>query len=224
MNMRIKKNKSITTFIFFVLLIIFLNFIKYFLLNRNFNDVNLANEFIRSFISIFFWVIPALIYCKFFLKHPVLVYTRLNQNIFKNLGIGLLLSIFLSIIFVIIIKIKSINLLTYSLPPYLLFTVVIIYPFIEELIFRGIVLQYLDQKIKFIFANLLTSLLFLIPHFPQWIMRRYVFELLLSRSSLYIIIMSLIFGLVFKKSNSLYPGIILHSTYNYWALLLTLNY
>ena len=62
MNMRIKKNKSITTFIFFVLLIIFLNFIKYFLLNRNFNDVNLANEFIRSFISIFFWVIPALIY------------------------------------------------------------------------------------------------------------------------------------------------------------------
>jgi hypothetical protein len=218
------KSNSIINFTFFVTLIFILQFIKYFIINRIYNGVSLTDEFIRGFSFILFWVIPAIVYLKYFIKQSFYVYTRLNQYILKNLGIGIFISIILSAFFILIFKIKDINLSSYSIPLYLLFTVVIIYPLIEEFIFRGIILQFLENRMKFIVANLFTSILFLVPHFPQWIIRDMFFQLLLSRSTIYIIVMSLILGFVFKKTRSLYTSILLHSTYNYWALLATLNY
>jgi len=99
---------------------------------------------------------------------------------------------------------------------------VFIYPVLEELTFRGL-LQGALLKIRFgrndlvgiSFANLLTSLLFMLLHF--------LYHPILWALSVFI--PSLIFGYFRDKYNSILPGTLLHIIYNagYFCLFYSLS-
>lgn len=93
---------------------------------------------------------------------------------------------------------------------------IIIYPVLEEIIFRGFLLEELllitTLKKKYLsvsFANIVCSLLFAASHaifFMDW-------------SALLVILPSLLIGYFYEEGRSLLSAIALHSWYNFIALL-----
>jgi len=81
----------------------------------------------------------------------------------------------------------------------------------EELLFRGFLLSKFGEFMSFTQAMLATSLLFVFAHIPGWL----IFMGYSSRdvlfNGLYVFFISLIFSILVKVSNSLYPSIIFHS-------------
>ncbi len=90
----------------------------------------------------------------------------------------------------------------------------------EEIVFRGFILQKFMSAMKFYKANLLTALLFLLIHYPIWIAQGIATDFFIM-NSLSIFILGLIWGYLFKRSGSLWPVIIYHTTYN---LLIALGF
>ncbi|MFT7824333.1 MAG: JDVT-CTERM system glutamic-type intramembrane protease [Sulfurimonas sp.] len=99
-----------------------------------------------------------------------------------------------------------------------LFFLIFFYPIIEELAFRGVVQEYLEEKTKqrklianLSIANLLTSILFSLMHFihhaPLWAALTFF--------------PSLVFGYFKERYSGIMPSIILHIFYNlcYFSLI-----
>ena len=98
----------------------------------------------------------------------------------------------------------------------LLMSLVVLYPIVEEIVFRGLIQPFLAKRLSqrwsvFSLANVLTSLLFvavhLINHPPLW--------------ALAVFGPSLVFGYSQERYNHLVAPIILHCSYNagYFLLL-----
>ena len=98
----------------------------------------------------------------------------------------------------------------------LLFTL-LLYPVVEELAFRGVILELIASQTKKVpshygitLANVLTSSLFVLIHFvyhaPLW--------------AVLVFVPSLIFGYFKEQYGSILPSIGLHMFYNLCALLL----
>lgn len=86
----------------------------------------------------------------------------------------------------------------------------IVYPVLEEFVFRGIIQEYLKLKLKrtslgpITCQNLITSLLFVILHFINHSMGW----------AIAVFIPSIVFGYFKDKYNNLFPPIFLHCFYN----------
>lgn len=80
--------------------------------------------------------------------------------------------------------------------------------FFEEIPFRGFLQQKIEGFTNFWTANVITTIIFLLHHFPKWIYTRY--ELILE-NSIFVVLLGLVFGFVFKKTKSLWSVIIFHS-------------
>ena len=98
-----------------------------------------------------------------------------------------------------------------------LFFLILFYPIIEELAFRGVIQEFIAKRTKeyhavfhLSVANILTSVLFVLMHFvhhqPLW--------------ALLVFIPSLIFGYFKDQYNNIFPSILLHSFYNICSLFL----
>jgi uncharacterized protein len=90
-------------------------------------------------------------------------------------------------------------------------TAVIFAPIIEELVFRGFILEKLSRIHSFLFANFITSILFMCIHFPGWIIWGDGFS---YENALSIFAVSLIWGYLYKKTNSLWTSITAHALNN----------
>ena len=98
-----------------------------------------------------------------------------------------------------------------------LFFLIVFYPVVEELAFRGVIQEVIASKTKqyptfyyLTLANILTSVLFVLIHFvhhtPLWAML--------------VFIPSLIFGYFKEKYKSILPSIFLHMFYNICSIFL----
>ena len=100
-----------------------------------------------------------------------------------------------------------------------LFFLIVFYPVVEELAFRGMIQEYISTKTKqypsyfyISVANILTSILFVLMHFvhhtPLW--------------ALLVFIPSLIFGYFKEQYKSILPSIFLHMFYNACSIFMIL--
>ncbi len=89
---------------------------------------------------------------------------------------------------------------------YTFILMVIAAPVLEELIFRGIILEGLLKKYSPLTSIIISSLLFGIAHFNPW---QFVIGLIIGIFS----------GWVYYKTRSLMPSIIIHAAANFWGFL-----
>jgi len=140
----------------------------------------------------------------------------------KSIGLGILFAFLLRVIYFALARngvlpgletamlssvvdyFKSIN--QYYHPFLAFLFAVIIVPFYEEFIFRGIILNSLDRRLKFIAANVIQSLLFALVHENMSLF-------------LFYFTMGFIVGFMVKKSNSLVPALSFHATNNLFAFI-----
>ena len=79
--------------------------------------------------------------------------------------------------------------------------------FIEEIPYRGFMLQKFEARLGFWAANLVTSLLFVAIHLPGWIA---LHQLSVDRVAT-IFVFGVVMAVVFKYARSLWAPIVAHS-------------
>ena len=87
--------------------------------------------------------------------------------------------------------------------------------FIEEIPYRGFILQKLGERLDFWLANLVTSLLFLSIHLPGWV----ALHTLRADAAATVFVLSVVLGMAFRYSGSLWAGILTHSANDFLSFV-----
>ena len=87
--------------------------------------------------------------------------------------------------------------------------------FIEEIPYRGFILQKLAERMNVWVANLITSLLFLSIHVPGWL----ALHLLRADTMATIFVFGFVMGIAFRYADSLWTPIIVHSTNDFLSFV-----
>ncbi|UOX99369.1 CPBP family intramembrane metalloprotease (plasmid) [Bacillus cereus] len=88
-----------------------------------------------------------------------------------------------------------------------IFSVAIITPIKEEVLYRGILYRFFEGKYNFIIGMIISSV---------------VFGLLHGGFPITAIIMGMVFAILYKKTQSILPSIVLHISWNFLASVLTI--
>lgn len=174
--------------------------------------IKINSSFLLFILQLLFYILifilPVILYIKYIDKVAPLEFLKLKQNPWK----GLLKGIFISTLFISLLIIKKIVLgwgnLNFNIG--LLWLSALTVGFLEEIPFRGFILQKLNKHMNFICANILTTLLFVSFHIPIWL---YTGSNILD-SFKSIFIASFALGYLFKETDSLWVSIICHSVFN----------
>jgi uncharacterized protein len=181
---------------------------------QSLGDTTLLYALVNITIKLLLWVLPVFLYLRFIDHVDPLAYLKLKENWKRGLlfGLGLSLLIFLG------------SLLRYGLPapgrP--LFTwnsflsSSLLIGFIEEIPYRGFILQKFEQRMGFWRATLITSLLFLGIHLPGWI----ALHLLTAYNVISIFIFGIFMAILYKVGKSLWGPIVAHSLNDFISVVL----
>ncbi len=155
------------------------------------------------------WVLPAYWLILHSGRDLRLVFNFVNVKgwLFWGGGIGLLIALTGWIPKVLVIK----PLIQFQ-PSFALLNVLFIAPVFEEFLLRGAILGNFMQYHSFWFANIVTSLFFVILHLPGWFFMDTMIENLTKPvgGALSIFLVGLLFGYAVKCSDSLLGGILAH--------------
>ncbi|SDN09684.1 hypothetical protein SAMN05216498_1456 [Tenuibacillus multivorans] len=174
----------------------------------------LSKAITSAFVKITIWVIPVILLVQLIEKRNPVSYLGLRHNFSKGLKwagwFSLALVTYLVVLYLVILN-KPFNINT-GFNEWL--NTIILVGIIEEIVFRGFLLRKFMEKFKFWKANTITSLLFLSIHFPIWFYKG-LFELPYILSSMITaFVLGIIFGFIYKKTDSLWSVIVIHSLYN----------
>lgn len=157
-------------------------------------------------LKIILWGIPAYLYPK--------LANNINANKFFLLNKppkGKL--ILISVVFLVTYS-ALINVGRLEVKPVSLFYIVsafVMSPVIEEMAFRGVILQMLHQFIGWTYANVTTAILFMLYHIPLWLVRGQSVSVM---GCLWVVFFAVCMGFVMFQSKSLWTCIIIHAIQN----------
>jgi len=141
-------------------------------------------------------------------------FLKLDSDIIRGISFGMLLGI--AFLIINIMKVRNINRhISYSdfINTFLAVGI------IEEIAFRGYIMQKLKLYMSFITSNVITSLMFMMIHIPISILTHNVDVF----NFIQIGILSFIFGYFFEETNSLICPIIMHSLWDLSIVLTKLS-
>ena len=157
---------------------------------------------------LFLFILPVFLYIKFKDKLNPISYLKLDNKPLRGIAIGLCLSLIFLLFLIIKNNLYGWKPLNYDIG--LLWISVLLIGILEEVPFRGFILQKLMGKTNFLTANIITTLLFIFMHYPIWILTGAdIFKSTISGA-----LISLIFGYLFVEYDSLWIPIICHSAFN----------
>lgn len=169
--------------------------------------INIIKFLAEILMYLFIFFVPILIYLKKVDKVNILKYLKIKENYKDGIKVGCIVSL----IYISVLLIKNfINGFNVNFNIGLLWISALIVGFIEEIPFRGFLLQKLNDKVEFIKANIITSLIFVLFHFPKWLLTGGNIII----NFIQIGIVSFVFGYLDKEYDSLWPSIICHSVFN----------
>ena len=140
-------------------------------------------------------------------------YLRLRHNLARGLVMGMLVgSAFLAkdLVRVLLLEDRSPDLSGISAVSFLS-------PFVEEVVFRGLVLQRAEQYTGFWTANALSAGLFVAVHLPGWTFAGSPSAGGLLSSAAYVFVLALVLGYLLKKTGSLWACVVTHTMSNWGA-------
>ena len=164
-------------------------------------------------IRLLVWVAPVLIYLRYVDGVDPFDYLKLTRRVGRGFVIALVLTI--------------VNLLAsiarYGVPHPTLERVTwnsmigtsFLIGFIEEIPYRGFMLQKFAERMDFWLANLITSLLFLAIHLPGWL----ALHMLRADLAITIFIFGIVMAIVFRYADSLWAPIVAHSTNDFLSFV-----
>jgi membrane protease YdiL (CAAX protease family) len=163
-------------------------------------------QLIFSLGGAYFLIYPLLLYyIKKVYKQDLIEFGYKTKNLAKDIGAGIAGSIFVSLLLILVNlqnPIPKLNLSGVFLDIYF-FLLVILGPFCEEIIFRGIIYNFAVEKLNKTAGVIISALIFTLAHMPKASFEMVLFFLL-----------SLILGVLRRISSNLLPSTIAHSIAN----------
>jgi uncharacterized protein len=164
--------------------------------------------------KILIWIIPSWIYVKYHLNENPMNYFNINTNVKKGLFWGSILSLLVGLYFTIEVYLINQETFHFLIPLDSYLDGFLVVGITEEMVFRGLILKEINKKIPFWKANVITSLLFLMIHYPIWIHNG---EFINLWNHPIIFLIGITFGFIYKKTGSLWSVILLHSFYDFFV-------
>jgi hypothetical protein len=169
-------------------------------------------------IKFLLWTVPVFVFLTFVDKTDPLAFLKLNTKIEFKKGIfptAILVGYFvLTLVFEHYAHQRNFDLSPGPIGLLGALGGVSISPISEEILFRGFILGKLCQTTSFAWANVITSILFVAVHLPNWFWVN-GYQPWIPIVSANIFILSLMLGWLVKRSNSLYPAISGHIINNF---------
>lgn len=172
-------------------------------------DKGFFSFLISSSFYIFVFIIPVILYLKIIDKVHPLNYLKLDSNFLRGILIGLLIGLGIFVFLLIKNQLKIVDTVNEKEEIYILLGKILVGPF-EEIPFRGFYLQKLKNYMGFWYANLLSSILFALMHI-QILMAA---DTHFIYSIIFITVIGLWMGYIFKETKSLWSVAIIHSMYD----------
>ncbi|WP_234122622.1 CPBP family intramembrane glutamic endopeptidase [Clostridium hydrogenum] len=180
------------------------------------------NKYVEEAISVFIKIVWWLGFSIFLLKrYNCDLNIKLKEMFTNKLRCRMLVPIILIVIFYHIVGIILLHngVAQMKLETYDLVVTVLTVGIFEESLFRGWFLNAFSSFMSERKANILSSILFVSAHFPGWIHDlnkvSYMFE-----TGIGIFILGLVFGLVFRKTKSIWAAVIIHSLWDLGEFLM----
>ena len=173
-----------------------------------------------NIIKFLLWVIPAGLYVFYREKQNLLINLKITSPInWRGLGIGLAASVLYFVVVFTVDKLYSNRTLTpllhASASAWLVTLAQVFFsPISEEILFRGFVLPQLMDRMPFWKANMLQAILFAAMHWPNWIWVN-GFQAWIMVTSVSIFILALFLGWLLRRTNSIWPPILVHIINNF---------
>jgi uncharacterized protein len=168
-------------------------------------DTTLKYALLNISLRLLIWVVPVFAYLHWIDHVDPLTYLKLKHNWQRGLHFAIA---FTTINFLLTLARFGVpHPILHSLTWNDILSTSLLIGFIEEIPYRGFMLQKLQERLPFWVANLLTSLLFIGIHMPGWI----ALHLLQIDTVIVVFLFSVLMGVVFKYSKSLWSVIVAHS-------------
>lgn len=159
------------------------------------------------------WICPVLGYIRFVNGLNPFVYLKINGNGLRGIRLLIIVCMIMGVCFWLKANFLGTGAFNFDLGLHKWLNVVLLAGLTEEVVFRGFILQKMKEYMNFHKANVLTALLFVIIHFGIWHAKGYTASHFLSHA-IQAFFIGLVLGYLFKRSNSLWTVIIVHSAYN----------
>jgi len=187
-------------------------------------DLSIVSETERlifsNIIKFLLWVIPAGLYVFYRERQNLLINLKITSPInWRGLGIGLAASVLYFVVVFTVEKLYSNRTLTpllHASASAWLVTVAQVFfsPITEEILFRGFILPRLTDRLPFWDANAIQAILFTVMHWPNWIWVN-GFQAWIIVTSVSIFILALFLGWLLRRTNSIWPPILVHIINNF---------
>jgi membrane protease YdiL (CAAX protease family) len=180
---------------------------------------NVGKNLYSNAVKFALWVAPVFITLSALRLKP-LTYTKLTTPVNKRAmaisSIVVLLWLTIAVFGESWISGKSVGtMLTQKGPQWLgILAGAFISPIWEEIMFRGFVLNRLNESLSFWKSNLISAFLFMLSHLPYWVSKN-GFSGTVIKDMVNVFLLGCLFGWVMKKTNSLWPAIGAHIANNF---------
>ena len=181
---------------------------------RSLGENTLRYALVNLSIRMLVWVLPVFVYLRYIDGVNPIAYLKLVINWKRGVIVGLALS--LLNLFGSMIRFGWPQAGVHSFTWNSLLSTSILIGFIEEIPYRGFMLQKFAEYYGFWTAAIITSVLFLCIHLPGWIS----LHLLNTGSVISAFIFGFVMALVLRYTRSLWAPIITHSTNDFFAFVL----
>lgn len=163
-------------------------------------------------LRLLIWTLPVIVLTW---KYNPIKYLKLRGNVVQGLIVGVIVGLgILALRALIIYLLKGSIDLNFDIPIGICINVIVFVGLSEEVVFRGYLLQKIEEIASFWAANTVSSILFYLMHFPIWIMVKNLGPMDIVSEIRSMLIISLILGFVFKKTQSLWSCMMIHSLHN----------
>jgi len=181
---------------------------------RSLGENTFRYALINVSIRLMVWVLPVFIYLRYVDAVNPVEYLKLKHNWRRGVIVGLALS--LLNLFGSMIRFGWPHFGSHSFTWNSLFSTSVLIGFIEEVPYRGFMLQKCAEYYGFWVAAIITSVLFLSIHLPGWIS----LHLLNVGTTISVFLFGFVMAVVLRYSRSLWAPIITHSTNDFFAFVL----
>ena len=177
-------------------------------------DTTLAYAALNIGIRLLVWVAPVFLYLRYVDGVEPLGYLKLTSHIRRGVTVAVVLTA-LNLLGSIVrfgAPHPGVDRLTWNS----VFGTSFLVGFIEEIPYRGFMLQKFAERVDFWLATVITSLLFVAVHVPGWLALR----VLKADIAVTIFIFAIVMSLAFRYSKSLWAPIIAHSTNDFLSFVI----
>jgi membrane protease YdiL (CAAX protease family) len=170
----------------------------------------------------FTWVIPIFLFIIFVLRKNPLDYLKLRREVKRGIFWGIIISIIHIFLYCSLRYLWNHQLtVNFDLSLKRYWDEILTVGFVEEVMFRGLVLQNLNSVFSFKTSNIVSAALFVLAHLPYWYFgNQFSLPILnIVYDFFFLFAFGLFWGFLVKKTNSLWPSMIHHSVNNALAIM-----